>query len=122
MRNWLGLLVALITFAPSSARPPEKWADPALPVAGVLLVAVPLLAGLALPAAAAAPDPDTATPDGSFARYPLLALPLGAALVAAASHPITAGRFGTLSWALARLAVLCGACARWPTWAVLRQS
>ncbi|HTJ36616.1 MAG TPA: EAL domain-containing protein [Dactylosporangium sp.] len=83
---------------------PVGW----LTAAGVPLVAGPLLAGRALPAAPApqSAGPDIATPDGSFARYPLLALPLAAALVAAAYHLLVAGHFDAVSALLAIVAVL----------------
>ncbi|MGI5242976.1 EAL domain-containing protein [Dactylosporangium sp. CA-139066] len=74
--------------------------------AGVLLVAGPLLAGRALPVAAPPPAPDAAPPDGSFARHPLLALPLAAALAAAAYHLLVAGRFDAVPALLAVVAVL----------------
>ncbi|MFG2045192.1 EAL domain-containing protein [Dactylosporangium sp. NPDC048998] len=77
-----------------------------LPLAGVPLVAGPLLAGRVLPPRGTAEAPGTASPDGSFARYPLLALPLAAAIVAAAYHLVVAGRFDALSAALAIVGVL----------------
>ncbi|WP_432973437.1 EAL domain-containing protein [Dactylosporangium sp. CA-233914] len=73
---------------------------------GVPLVAGPLLAGRALPPGGPAEAAAVPSPDGSFARYPLLALPLAGALVAAAYHLVVAGRFDPISAVLAIVGVL----------------
>ncbi|MER7283303.1 EAL domain-containing protein [Dactylosporangium sp. NPDC000244] len=73
-------------------------------LAGVPLVAGPLLAGRELPPGPA--EAGAPTTDGSFARYPLLALPLAGALVAAAYHLVVAGRFDTVSAVLAIVSVV----------------
>ncbi|WP_433205218.1 EAL domain-containing protein [Dactylosporangium sp. CS-047395] len=74
-------------------------------VAGVPLVAGPLLAGRELPPGQPEP-PAATTTDGSFARYPLLALPLAGALVAAAYHLVVAGHFDPVSAVLAIVGVV----------------
>jgi diguanylate cyclase (GGDEF)-like protein/PAS domain S-box-containing protein len=80
--------------------------------AAVALVAGPLLAGHVPPPGAqhgaagvqgGAAGP--ASPDGSFARYPLLAFPIGGALVAAAYHLVVVGHFDAPSALLAILGV-----------------
>ncbi|GAA3452530.1 hypothetical protein GCM10018962_43630 [Dactylosporangium matsuzakiense] len=79
-----------------------RWLLPA----GVALIAGPLLAGRDLPPGRT-PEPATATTtDGSFARYPLLALPLGGALVAAAYHLVVTGHFDPVSAVLAIVGVV----------------
>ncbi|WP_432825444.1 EAL domain-containing protein [Dactylosporangium sp. CA-092794] len=75
-------------------------------LAGVPLAAGPLLAGRVLPAGVAVEAPGTVTPDGSFARYPLLALPMAGALVAAAYHLVVVGHLDEPSALLAIVGVL----------------
>jgi diguanylate cyclase (GGDEF)-like protein/PAS domain S-box-containing protein len=73
------------------------------------LAAVAVVSGPALTAAGArrtgTTDPDPAAADGSFAGYPLLALPVGAALVATVYRLITTGPLDRTSIAIAAVAV-----------------
>ncbi|WP_426504297.1 EAL domain-containing protein [Dactylosporangium sp. McL0621] len=73
-------------------------------LAGVPLVAGPLLTGGRVPSGPA--EPAAPGTDGSFARYPLLALPLAGALIAAAYHLVVAGRFDPVTAVLAIVGVV----------------
>lgn len=82
---------------------------PAHPGATWWLAAVAVVGGPAVTAAGArrtgTTDPDPATADGSLAGYPLLALPVGAALVATAYRLISTGPLDRTSVAVAAVAV-----------------
>ena len=70
-------------------------------LATVPLVAGPVLADLGARRAGAGPDePDPADEDGSLAGYPLLALPVGLAVLAAAYHLLVVGMLDRISTVL----------------------
>jgi diguanylate cyclase (GGDEF)-like protein/PAS domain S-box-containing protein len=81
----------------------------AAPATGWWLAATALVAGPALTAAGArrtgTREPDPAAANGSLAGYPLLALPVGAALLATAYRLITAGALDRTSTVLSAVAV-----------------